>query len=367
VGGLWLAAVRRPPQVDTFGQQSQAYLRDLPFDVLMPLGFFIISAVLIWRKRVDRMALLVAVMLVFLGPYLISGVNNVVHTWGGVWPWVNIVLVNIGCVLFILYLFLFPTGRFVPRWSSLVVLTAAPIMLVADIIDGVPQSQVAIVPFFAAVAIGVAAQAYRYRTVSTPAQQQQTKWILVGLLAPVTIVFWWFFVTIPGIVPLPEEPFLYFAHQLVFATLALAFPLTIAVSVLRYRLWDIDIIIRRTLIYTLLTAVLMLVYLGSIISLQAMVRVVTGQSQSSLVTVISTLGIAALFSPLRRRIQGIIDRRFYRRKVDATKALEAFGQTARDEVDLTRLADRLLAVVDDTVQPAQASLWLRPDRSEAPK
>jgi hypothetical protein len=136
-------------------------------------------------------------------------------------------------------------------------------------------------------------------------------------------------------------------------------PLGIGVAILRYRLYDIDIIIRRTLIYTALTVALGLFYFGAVILLQSAFRVLAGQS-NQLAIVISTLLIAALFVPLRRRIQAAIDHRFYRRKYDAGQILATFSQATRDEVDLSRLTEQLLEVVQETVQPANLSLWLRP-------
>jgi hypothetical protein len=123
---------------------------------------------------------------------------------------------------------------------------------------------------------------------------------------------------------------------------------------------DIDIIINRTLVYGVLTAALALVYFGSVVLLQTLFRLLTGEGQSQLVTVFSTLAIAALFTPLRRRIQAVIDRRFYRRKYNAVQTLAAFGVAARDEVDLNQLTGRLLQAVDETMQPAHLSVWLRP-------
>jgi hypothetical protein len=135
---------------------------------------------------------------------------------------------------------------------------------------------------------------------------------------------------------------------------------------LRYRLYEIDVLINRTLVYGLLTALLVLVYFGGVTATQAVFQTLTSQEQQpQLAIVASTLVIAALFNPLRRRIQAFIDRRFYRRKYDARKTLEEFSATLRDETDLDRLGGDLVGVVRETMQPAHASLWLRPET--APK
>jgi hypothetical protein len=147
---------------------------------------------------------------------------------------------------------------------------------------------------------------------------------------------------------------------LVIVAAFLGIPLSIGAAMLHYRLYEIDTLINRTLVYGALTMLLALVYFGGVTATQAIFRALTG-SDSQLAVVVSTLAIAALFQPLRRRIQAFIDRRFYRRKYDARKTLEAFSAKLRDETDLEALDDDLIGVVRETMQPAHVSLWLRPD------
>jgi Zn-dependent protease with chaperone function len=172
-----------------------------------------------------------------------------------------------------------------------------------------------------------AAQLYRYRRVSGPRERQQTKWVVFGLAVPITV---YMLLTVLGLFfPLlaQRSPLLLLASNEAGFTLPLFLPLSFGFAMLRSRLWDIDVLINRALVYGALTASLALIY---------------------------------VFQPLRRRIQRLIDRRFYRSKYDAAKTVAAFSATLRQEVDLEQLREHLLAVVQETMQPSQVSLWLRP-------
>ncbi len=201
---------------------------------------------------------------------------------------------------------------------------------------------VAIIGIFVAAIAATVSLVRRFRR-STGTERQQIKWFA--------------YATVLLVVLLPTSPLSLPWSLLVIAGL-LGIPIATGVAILRYRLYDIDLLINRTLVYGVLTAVLALIYWGSIVGLQALLRPVTGPGNDFAI-VTSTLVIAALFLPLRRFIQAFIDRRFYRRKYNAAKTLAAFSQTARDEVELDRLAERLVAVVEETMQPAHVSIWLR--------
>ena len=260
---------------------------------------------------------------------------------------------------------LFPDGRFVPRWTRWLVLSS--IALVAAIFY-LPLAYWGV--FMVAILLSaICAQVYRYRRVSTPTGRQQTKWVLFGFL------LWWLLIMVLGVpytielnLP-PDNPLPWWT--LVSSTgwwLTLTIvPLSLSIAVLKYRLYDIDIIINRALVYAALTAMLAAGYIGTIMALQGLssllfqvpFRAVFGQ-KSTLATIAATLAIAALFNPLRRRIQDFVDRRFYRRKYDAAKTLEGFSMKLRDETDLEALSDDLVGVVRETVQPTHVSLWLLP-------
>ena len=203
--------------------------------------------------------------------------------------------------------------------------------------------------YFALLFASAASLVVRFRR-SGSVERQQIKWLaLAAVLIPV-----WFLTNAPVQAVAPN--LFLVLDSLIFSAMI---PLAAGVAILRYRLYDIDVIINRALVYAALTAVLVAVYLVSVVALRGLVFGFTGRS-SQLVVVASTLAIAALFNPLRWRIQGFIDRLFYRRKYDAARTLETFSGRLRNETDLDELNGNLLSVVRETLQPEHASLWLRP-------
>ena len=211
--------------------------------------------------------------------------------------------------------------------------------------------------------VSAASLVLRYRRSGTEVREQ-IKWLafaasFVGTAYLSLVVIGIFFA--PGLFSSrDQQPIVYELIANLFLMSYAGIPTAIGIAILKYRLYDIDIIINRALVYGPLTVSLAVVYFGGVVGTQAVFRAITGEEQQpQLAVVASTLAIAALFGPLRRRIQNVIDRSFYRRKYDAARILEAYGARLRDEVDLQTLGDDLLGVVRETVQPAHASLWLQ--------
>jgi hypothetical protein len=197
----------------------------------------------------------------------------------------------------------------------------------------------------------------RYRRGSR-LERQQIKWLALfgGIVFAYTILGFIAYPLITGGQMMSRENNL--SSLLFFIFIGLFPPLAIGVAVLRYRLWDIDLFIRRTLVYSILTVILTLIYFGSVISLQELSQLITRQHESQIATVLSTLVIVALFTPLRRRIQARVDHRFYRQKYNAEQVLAAFSATLREEVDLDHLTISILEVAEETMKPVHVSIWL---------
>ena len=286
-------------------------------------------------------------------------------------------------------LYVFPTGRVEPAWMTRPLIGAVIVIMFFGVVTAMIVNPADIYgpgvganPVYSRTLAGYETQlgtlalmvplvmmlgavislAWRFRHAATR-ERQQVKFLVFGFA--VLVVEAMALVLITGI-ETPENPT---SRQLWFSILSFmawqALPaVIIAVTIARYKLWDIDLIIRRTVSYAILTGILAMIYFGSIIILQRLLAPLTGDSDVA--TILSTLLIAALVLPLRRRIQDLIDRRFYRRKYDAQKTLEQFAHTARDEPDLEKLTAELLRVIQETMEPEHLSIWLRPTAKHRP-
>ncbi len=312
-----------------------------------------LSAIIIIRKPGDRGALLAAF---FLAVFPIWEASAWIPS-GPLSSW----LTGIFVPMLLIFGLLFPDGRFAPRWTRLLaglivlyfVVTSFPLSFPAVVNDA---AEVVFISFFCLV---VGAQVYRYRAISTQHERQQTKWASVGLaVAILGLAAAW---VGPDAAAVPTNNGSLFAAafgDFGIAAIVSAVPICIGFAVLRGGLWDIDRIISRALSYTILTAALAAVYVGSVIALQALSQLLVGGG-SDIAIAVSTLAIAALFRPLRSRVQMSVDRRFYRSRYDAERILAGLGEHLRDQVDLTQLSRDLTLAIQETLHPEHISLWIR--------
>ena len=345
------------------------------FELIWVFSFCAPALLILWRKSGERMALFVAFMLVTVGIFSPPVMTTLITSRPALGLILGLVL-GLGFTAVINFLYLFPDGHFVPRWTRWLALTSLaviPAVLVYLLVIRAASMEAGLSGIGPVVLVfgvpGLLGQIYRYRRVSSAAQRQQTKWVVFGVMTGslgVTLVFlsW---AALPALTQTGFPRVLFLLANIPVNVLSVCLiPWSLGFSILRYRLWDIDLIIRRTLIYSVLTGALALVYFSSVVLLQRIFAALTGQQQNEFVTVLSTLALAALFNSLRRRVQDFIDRRFYRKKYDAAKVIAGFGATCRDETDLDKLTARLVEVVQETMQPERVSLWLKPTSPPGP-
>jgi hypothetical protein len=341
-------------------------LYSLAWVLLFSMTFLACGWLILLRKSQDWFGLYLALLLlswahgvgVFVDlPPLAPWLRTLDSYWGW-FMWVGLFLL----------LYFFPSGHVTPRWAPWFILMFGLFTaygLVVTVLGLQLFNFIYFLPFlFAILLVGGYAQVYRYRHAG-PLERQQVKWVMLALvLMAGSFILIAILKNITGLGD-PRQNGLTGAliFQMIFSAIGnltfMAVPVSIAVAVLRYHLWDIDVIIRKTLVYGALTATLALVFFGGVVLLQQIISRISGTQNSPVAIVISTLAIAALFTPLRRRIQRDIDRRFFRKKYDAQKTLESFAASVRDEVELEDLTGRLLAVVEETMQPETVTLWLR--------
>ena len=364
ISGLTAANLRQLQQLGLSPGFLAAY--QIGWDVGTTLIYTALAALIFWRRSVDRMALFCAYMLVLFGGATYTGLLDAgLRTGAPAWYWLVGGLELLAQVSVPTFFLLFPSGRFAPRWTrwSVLVFVLYEVWYVFQPSAYLGQLAGVSALVFAALILGmVGLQVYRYRRVSTFRERQQTKWVVFGL---VVALGGFALSLIIGSLFLPAEVGNSPLAGLILTTIVYGFllliPISIAIAILRSQLYDIDTIINKALVYGLLTTLLAAVYAGLIIGLESLAGVITRQgSQQPVVLVVSTLAIFALSQPLRRRIQSIIDRRFFRHKYDAAKIVAAYSATLRNEVDLSQLSEQLVAVVQETLQPTHVSLWLRP-------
>jgi hypothetical protein len=337
----------------------------LSLEVFFVLALTLSSIAMVWRNQDDWRPMFFSAVFVAYSVWVTQTLDALVL------PPILQALADltqaVGLLMAIHFFLLFPDGRFVPGWTRLNAFCWAVYCLAWGLFPDMPLSLID--PFEASLGaflalmllgwtVGLVAQAVRYRR-ADHRQREQTKWVLL-VIAGACVGY--ASVYLPGVL-LPASGRARLLYDLfnvpVFWLLALPIPFALGYAMQRYHLFDVRFIVRQTLVYTLLTGALALVYVGSIVSLQALIRTLTGQG-STVAVVASTLAIAVLFRPLGRRIQDAIDHRFYRGKYDAAKTLESFSARLRHETDLDALSGELLKVTQETMRPEHVSLWMKP-------
>lgn len=359
------------PYLEQIGISVETYaLYQVGMEVFLGGLCVLLGVIIFWRRSNTWIGLLVSIGLVWFGASFLTESNELLARLYPRFSGVDNFLSTLGMILLTLVFYLFPDGRFSPRFMGgvflalvLCILTSMAAFFVDVLSDDL------FVQFLNSLLVigllsGALAQIYRFRQASGPTQRQQTKWVVVGLGGTALAALIWELVMVnfappPGAARVSINIF----GMAVLGLMIFSLPLSMAIAILRYRLWDIDLIIRRTLIYSILTGTLALFYFGSVVVLQSIFRAFTG-SDNQVALVLSTLAIAALFNPLRQRIQDFIDRRFYRSQYDAEKAIGKFAALTRDQVEIQKLRRALVTVVQETVKPKHIAIWIPASQEE---
>lgn len=355
---------------------------DVAFRLLSIALFGVIAVVLFVRKSDDWMTALVSATLLtsaaaWFAPLQVLAEGSLARNMGE-WvgnglPFTSDLSGSLAALLIVVFMYLFPDGRFVPRWTLYATGLLTVHFLLGNLFPGSPfdagtwsnAMQIALIVLVTG--SGLAAQNYRYFVLAGPVHKQQSKLVVSALLVVAGVLVLLFALN-PGlgagmsdlsvVTPRVEAVYNLILLAILGATL-LALPASIAVSVLRYRLWDIDVFINRTLVYGAVTAILASVYFALVFGIGSIVG-------GSYVTVAAaTLIVAGAFEPLRRKLQSLVDRYFFRKRYDAVQTIEEFAARLREEIDLEELSRQMLQVVEDTVMPAGVSLWV-PKNQESP-
>jgi hypothetical protein len=372
-------------------------------DTVQVVVFFLAAAAIFWRRSHDRMAVFVSTALLMFGAAIVPTLDDLL-AFAPAWRWPTLIVRGLGIGLTLIVLYTFPDGQFVPRFTRPLAFVwvawllawsfspirefdptrlPLPVRVLAFLVSSdasVFQEALRYLHIFSLLVVllgwfgsGVLAQIHRYRRVSGPVQRQQTKWVVFGLTAAVVGYFGFQLlrVAVPGFheTGLPSSLF-HLIGKPISVLLLLLVPITFSVSILERRLWDIDPIIKSTLVYGIMTGGVTIVYLGGVFVFQRLFRALTGQ-QSDIAIVIATLVSASLVRPLSRRLQNALDRLFYRERVDFRRAITTFSREIRTIIDLPELLRVLVSRTTGLLHIAHGAVFLRaPDgtfhRAETP-
>lgn len=383
-----------PAYLGVLDAHVEFYFRyGIAFDIVQVAVFCLAATVIFWLKSNDRMAVFVSTALLMFGVAIIPWLN-VLETSQSGWRWPALLVRGLGLGLTLIVFYTFPDGRSVPRWTRplgfiwvgwllawlffptpttmfdpdnlplylrlLTFLIPSDDDALLTMVEGVRMFSLYVV-LLCWFGSGVFAQIYRYTRVSTPLQRQQTKWVVFGLTA--SFVGYFGFQLLQIVVPAFHQPgtatlLYHLIGKPISLLLMLLMPLSIGLSILRRRLWDIDPIIKSTVIYGALTSVVAVVYLGCVFLFQWLFRALTDQ-QSDIAIVIATLASTALVQPMRRRLQDFVDRRFYRERVDFRRTIIHFSREVRTIIDLQELLRILVRRTTDLLHITHGAVFLR--------
>ncbi len=327
--------------------------------LVLALAYFLIAIIIFARKSRDRLGLLTSISL--LGVSSLSLSSFYLHPDSSL-EFIQGILVAIWIYSISRLLFVFPNKQFIPVKFALpfhlIYFFLVAMVLVGVVFEYEFAFGMALTGVLALNITGIISQVYRFLRVSDPIEKQQTKWVFFSLLV---LAIWGLFALVDPGKGLRFEARAIYAFILILTGFigSLLLPVAFSISIFRHRLYDIDLIIRRSIQYSVLTGLLVLVYYGLILLLQFAFTVVTGRQDSSVIMVVSTLSIAAVFNPIRKRVQNFINMRFYRNAYNAELTLASFAETARHEVDLFELSQALIDATEAAMRPERISLWLK--------
>ncbi len=363
-----LVAVTSPPLLGTLNFPPAVYVGcAFALELLGPLVFLTLALFIVWRRSDNPGAIRISALLIAFGAAL-PGTAYAIVSGSLIWRVSPGALQALGWTALLVFAYLFPDGQWAPRWSRLLVpfwaLWTTSFFAFAErlIADRPALIVLAYLIWIAWLGTGVGAQVYRYLWVATPAQRQQSKWVLLGFtwaLVGILLVSAQHIFTLAQGRHIQQSAFSITLSLIVLTISALPIPISIAIAILRHNLYNIDRFINLSLVYGSLSIAIGAIYAAVVAVSQFIIQSITGQNgQSQLALTLSTLIVAALFQPVRRRIQTTVDRQFYRRRYDATQTLAAFSESLRTEVDLAEITQNLIRVTHHTMRPRHVSLWL---------